>query len=206
MLRCKVFSLCTAACTRTTWMDKKEKAHLPQNSRLNHVSWYVSVFWIHWGLYHWMWNSPFIFYPHRFLSLPLVFLIMEMHLIHLLVSLLLPGFITVQIYWKLFLTTTYHFVGGDDFLEDLWKQALGLQVRVLVTEVEHQQGVAVGSGQSRGKGQDALLQVSYCWKAAQLFKGHNGILQRERRQIKAGLACSYTGLYWHDTQNDITIN
>lgn len=74
--------------------------------------------------------------------------------------------------------TTHHLIGADDLLQDLRQRALGLQVRVLVTEVEHQQGAVVRSCQPRGKSQDALLQVGHRWKAAQLFKGHDGILQR----------------------------
>lgn len=66
---------------------------------------------------------------------------------------------------ELLFPATHHIVGGDHLLEDLWQQPLGLQGGVLLLEVEHQKGVVVGSGQARGKGQDALLQVSYCRKA-----------------------------------------
>lgn len=60
------------------------------------------------------------------------------------------------------MSSTHHVIGSGDFLEDLWYQALGLQVWVLVIEVEHYKWAVVRSSQSRGKSQDALLQVSHC--------------------------------------------
>lgn len=106
---------------------------------------------------------------------------------------------------------THRFVGGDHLLEDLWGRALGLQVGVLVTEVKHQQGVAVGAHEPRAEGQDALLQVGHRWQAAQLLEGHDGILRvevdgggergrektigrdQEWREIQAGGAISDAG-------------
>lgn len=82
----------------------------------------------------------------------------------------------------------HHVICGNGLLEDLWQQALGLQVGVLIGEVEHQKGAVVGPRQPRGEGQDALLQVSHCRKAAQLFEGHYSVLQRDDRVITAGLA------------------
>lgn len=78
---------------------------------------------------------------------------------------------------------THEIIRGDDFLEEIWQQALGLQVWVLVGQVEHQKRAVVRTDQSRAKGQDALLEVRHRGKAAQLFKGHNGVLQRGGEQL-----------------------
>lgn len=78
---------------------------------------------------------------------------------------------------------THRVVGGDHLLEDLGLHALGLQVGVLVVEVEQQQGgAAVGAHEPGAEGQDALLQVGHWRQATQLLEGHDGVLRGEADQ------------------------
>lgn len=83
---------------------------------------------------------------------------------------------------------THQVIYGDDFLQQVWKQGLGLQVGVLVGKVEEQKRAVVRTHQSRTQGQDALLEVGHGRKATQLFKGHNGILQRRRKNLSTAPA------------------
>lgn len=77
--------------------------------------------------------------------------------------------------------SVYHVVGVEHFAQQLGDGTLGLHGRVALAEVHRHLQWALAVHQPGGDGQDALLHVGGRRQAAQLLKGHRGVLRGEGR-------------------------
>lgn len=70
----------------------------------------------------------------------------------------------------------YHVVGVEHFAQQLGDGTLGLHGGVALAQVHRHLQRALAVHQPGGNGQDALLHVGGRRQAAQLLKGHRGVL------------------------------